>query len=182
VRYATRVLAVEPVFPTLDDADPGTKPAVRLLKITALDVRAHTLRIYTARNLSVGTGATPRVPPLFLPHLAHSRFDFDLGFDNIDIDASKSKSKSGPGAPPIVHTSAYLPALRALFGPAAASASFAGRLAVLGAGQSAAEVFNDLSLRFPRARVDLVHRASALVPAVSPPPSPSPSPFSSLVA
>ncbi|EIN04584.1 hypothetical protein PUNSTDRAFT_107908 [Punctularia strigosozonata HHB-11173 SS5] len=158
VRYSHRVLAVEPVLP---DAGSGTKPAVRFLKVTVLDTLTQTIHIYVTRNLSVGTGATPYVPPIFAPIILSSQTSCPGG--------SLISAKATEDTAPLVHTSSYLPTLRRLFGEEASSTTFDGRFAVVGGGQSSAEVWNDLGIRFPRARVDMVYRASTIVPADSTP-------------
>jgi len=72
--------------------------------------------------------------------------------------------RSIAGDPRVVHTSGYLesPITAALNGEAP-------RIAVIGGGQSAAEVTLDLSERLPNAHVDLVFRGHALKPSDSSP-------------
>lgn len=60
----------------------------------------------------------------------------------------------------LFHSSAYLHRI----GGACPDRAAPYRLAVVGAGQSAAEVFNDLVGRFPQAQVELIHRSKALKP------------------
>lgn len=60
----------------------------------------------------------------------------------------------------IFHSSTYLECIPTVLGEPAA----ARRIAVIGGGQSAAEIFLDLQ-RFPQARIDLISRAAALQPA-----------------
>ncbi|MBC9250731.1 ornithine monooxygenase [Pseudomonas alcaligenes] len=57
----------------------------------------------------------------------------------------------------VIHSSAYLERIQGVDAPK--------RLAVIGSGQSAAEIFNDLCGRYPRAEVSLVMRSQALRPA-----------------
>lgn len=59
------------------------------------------------------------------------------------------------GSAQLVHSARYLDRIPRLVTPPA-------RIAVIGAGQSAAEVFIDLHTRFPKARLDLLHRGLAL--------------------
>lgn len=56
----------------------------------------------------------------------------------------------------LFHTSNYLSSIENL--------QVVNRIAVIGAGQSAVEIFLDLNARFPRASIDLICRASALKP------------------
>ena len=57
----------------------------------------------------------------------------------------------------VMHSSAYLERIRVCHEPR--------RLAVIGSGQSAAEIFSDLCSRYPNAEVSLVMRSQALRPA-----------------
>lgn len=59
--------------------------------------------------------------------------------------------------PRVLHSSSYLSGVTQLAPPR--------RVAVVGAGQSAAEIFVDLQGRYPRAQIDLVARAQAMKPA-----------------
>jgi len=106
--------------------------------VTRRDPGTNTVRTSYARNVSVAPGSTPYIPAPF---------------------ASLT-------TPRIAHTATYLttlasPALAHQLDPA----TFSGRVAVIGGGQSSAEVFNDLMGRLPNAKVDMIYRASALVPA-----------------
>jgi L-ornithine N5-monooxygenase len=88
------------------------------------------------RALSIGIGGTARVPEPFAA----------LGRQNV------------------IHSSAYLDSIERVAGDAQ-RAPGKKRIAVIGAGQSAAEVFSDLARRFPNVDATLVIRASALKPA-----------------
>lgn len=77
----------------------------------------------------------------------------------------------GPQVPPafaalgthnIVHSSQYLTSIERVVGPSNGARK---RVAVIGAGQSAAEVFVDLTRRYPHVDASLVIRSSALKPA-----------------
>lgn len=61
------------------------------------------------------------------------------------------------GDPRVMHSSSYLERIQGVSEPK--------RLAVIGSGQSAAEIFTDLCGRFPAAEVSLVMRSQALRPA-----------------
>lgn len=88
-----------------------------------------------ARALSVGVGGAPSVPDAF--------------------------AALGPEC--VVHSSSYLTSIERLVGAPGAHARK--RIAVIGAGQSAAEVFVDLARRFPHVEASLVIRSGALKPA-----------------
>ncbi|KAL9091394.1 MAG: hypothetical protein Q9159_001478 [Coniocarpon cinnabarinum] len=62
--------------------------------------------------------------------------------------------------PHVIHSSKYMSQI----GNVLPESSKAYRIAVLGAGQSAAEVFNDLHTRFPSSRTRLIIRGAALKP------------------
>lgn len=62
----------------------------------------------------------------------------------------------------IVHSSQYLTSIDRVVGPANGARK---RVAVIGAGQSAAEVFVDLTRRYPHVDASLIIRSSALKPA-----------------
>ncbi|WP_341316803.1 lysine N(6)-hydroxylase/L-ornithine N(5)-oxygenase family protein [Paraburkholderia sp. IMGN_8] len=66
------------------------------------------------------------------------------------------------GSHNIVHSSKYLSSIDRVVGAASGARK---RVAVIGAGQSAAEVFIDLTRRFPHVDASLVIRSSALKPA-----------------
>ncbi|WP_371998722.1 lysine N(6)-hydroxylase/L-ornithine N(5)-oxygenase family protein (plasmid) [Tistrella mobilis] len=65
------------------------------------------------------------------------------------------------GEPRLFHSSGYLRHLDRI----RLADQAGGRVAVIGGGQSAAEIFSDIRSRFPRVKVDLVLRAAALKPA-----------------
>jgi L-ornithine N5-oxygenase len=88
-----------------------------------------------ARSLSVGIGGTAQVPEAFAA----------LGPHNV------------------IHSSAYLTSIDRVVGTGDRAPKK--RVAVIGAGQSAAEVFVDLGRRFPHVDASLVIRSSALKPA-----------------
>ena len=62
--------------------------------------------------------------------------------------------------PRIIHSSRYLHSIEKLYEPSNRSLSFA----VVGAGQSAAEVFDDLQTRYPKASTTLITKSEALRP------------------
>ncbi|KAJ5178907.1 L-ornithine N(5)-monooxygenase [Penicillium capsulatum] len=73
----------------------------------------------------------------------------------------KAKMPSGfPQDPRIMHSSKYCTALPALL----KNESEAYNIAVLGSGQSAAEIFHDLQRRYPKSRTTLILRDTALRP------------------
>lgn len=120
VRYGQDVVSVEPV-------ERGGE--VDWLRVRSRHADGSESEIYT-RNLVVGIGGHPRVPPVF----------------------------SGKVGERVVHSSRYKYArerFTTLREP---------HLAVVGAGQSAAEVYLDLMDQCPGARVDLISRSRALHP------------------
>ena len=92
----------------------------------------------TARNIVVATGGSPSVPPLFAPFV------------------------TGPDAR-FIHSSQYATSIPAL-SPALLSPTAPQHLVVVGGGQSAAEIYVDLSLRFPRSRITLLVKDTSLRP------------------
>ncbi|MGC7556610.1 SidA/IucD/PvdA family monooxygenase, partial [Pandoraea pneumonica] len=83
------------------------------------------------RNVILGAGGTPHVPPVFAPlhRTSHAR---------------------------LFHSSQYLARVASL------SETAPRRVAVVGGGQSAAEIFLDLAEQWPQAQVDLIMRGRAL--------------------
>ncbi|WFD25447.1 taxifolin 8-monooxygenase [Malassezia nana] len=97
-----------------------------------------------ARNLSLAVGGAAQVPPVF------------RGWYEPTADPM----------PPVVHASTFLPQMTRL-GPALhvkAAASQPLRLAIVGGGQSSAEMLRYLRSRYPEAALDMMFRAAALVP------------------
>ncbi|PWC35919.1 lysine N(6)-hydroxylase/L-ornithine N(5)-oxygenase family protein [Azospirillum sp. TSO35-2] len=94
-------------------------------------------RSWLTRNVVIGAGATPKVPEPFLELVG----------------------KAASGGPLVVHSNDYLAAADAL--------ARAGRVAVIGLGQSAAEIFLDLHGR--GVAVDVIARGPAMRPADSSP-------------
>ncbi|KAL5352223.1 hypothetical protein ACLOAV_002170 [Pseudogymnoascus australis] len=92
-----------------------------------------------ARNVVVATGGSPAIPPLFAPFAT--------------------------GAPDarFIHSSHYATAIPSL-SPALLSPSSPKHFVVVGGGQSAAEIYVDLGVRFPEAKVTLLVKDSSLRP------------------
>ncbi|KFZ20521.1 hypothetical protein V502_03152 [Pseudogymnoascus sp. VKM F-4520 (FW-2644)] len=91
----------------------------------------------TARNVVVATGGSPSVPPLFAPFI------------------------TGPDAR-FIHSSQYatsIPGLSTVLSPPAPQ-----HLVVIGGGQSAAEIYVDLGVRFPESKITLLVKDSSLRP------------------
>ncbi|KFY57468.1 hypothetical protein V496_06403 [Pseudogymnoascus sp. VKM F-4515 (FW-2607)] len=91
-----------------------------------------------ARNVVVATGGSPAVPPLFAPFA------------------------TGPDAR-FIHSSHYATAIPSLSASLLAPAS-PKHFVVVGGGQSAAEIYVDLGVRFPEAKVTLLVKDSSLRP------------------
>lgn len=149
----------------------------RLLRVTTRDVETGRIYVRLARNITVGVGGMPHVPESF-------RGLYQSGFD-----AAAPGNKKGSAH--VVHSSSYLPSLAKLepllrrresrrladlSSAAIASFSFSPttrrheknsaplRLAVVGSGQSAAEMTLHLRKTFPMAHVSLIFRATAIAP------------------
>ncbi|WP_174770025.1 lysine N(6)-hydroxylase/L-ornithine N(5)-oxygenase family protein [Paraburkholderia hayleyella] len=109
---------------------------VTQLRVVSHDAQGHERQRLT-RALSVGMGGAPQMPPAFAAlHEA-----------------------------PVLHSSNYLGAIDPALGLPVGEARTRRRVAVIGGGQSAAEVFIDLTRRYPQVEATLVMRAPALRPA-----------------
>ncbi|KWZ46131.1 ornithine monooxygenase [Burkholderia savannae] len=120
-------------------AAPGASGEIDALRVFSKDADGRE-RQRVARALSVGVGGAPSVPDAF--------------------------AALGPDL--VVHSSNYLTSIDRLVGAPEArtpDARSKKRVAVIGAGQSAAEVFVDLARRFPHVEASLVIRSGALKPA-----------------
>jgi L-ornithine N5-oxygenase len=115
--------------------DPLDRRVVTHLRVHSTDASGQA-RARHARALSIGIGGAPAVPAPF---------------------ASLASRRD----PALVHSSAYLSSIGALVGDGAVRK----RVAVIGGGQSAAEVFVDLTRRFAHVDATLIMRAPALRPA-----------------
>ncbi|OBT68718.1 hypothetical protein VE03_01650 [Pseudogymnoascus sp. 23342-1-I1] len=91
-----------------------------------------------ARNVVVATGGSPAVPSLFAPFT------------------------TGPDAR-FIHSSQYATSISSL-APALLSPSSPQHLVVVGGGQSAAEIYVDLGIRFPEAKITLLVKDTSLRP------------------
>lgn len=92
----------------------------------------------TARNVVVATGGSPAVPPLFAPFV------------------------TGPDAR-FIHSSQYATSIPGL-ASTLLSAPAPQHLVVIGGGQSAAEIYVDLGVRFPESKITLLVKDSSLRP------------------
>ncbi len=138
VHYGETVTAIEPV------AAPGARGEIDALRVFSKGADGRE-RHRVARALSVGVGGAPSVPDAF--------------------------AALGPEC--VAHSSNYLTSIERLVGAPGTrtpdarmpDAGVKKRVAVIGAGQSAAEVFIDLARRFPHVEASLVIRSGALKPA-----------------
>ncbi|UVA77783.1 pandorabactin biosynthesis N-hydroxylase PanF [Pandoraea commovens] len=126
--YGETVTGIEPVL---------ERDEVVALQVHSRDGQGETQSRRT-RNVILGAGGTPHVPPVFTPlhRTSHAR---------------------------LFHSSQYLARVASL------SETAPRRVAVVGGGQSAAEIFLDLAEQWPQAQVDLIMRGRALKPADSSP-------------
>ena len=91
---------------------------VQKLCVTSVHWPTETVHVRYTRNISVGVGAIPRIP---------------------DVFSTAEKANSA-----ISHTCQYLPTLRNMFGNHEENMEFDGNFAVIGGGQSSAEVGFDI--------------------------------------
>lgn len=139
VRYGTNVLDIRPVH--------GTDGKVSFLRISYQDDSTGEVSQIDARNVAIAVGGNANVPRAFESLYAWP-----------PRDAQR--------AAPVVHSSTFLPQMEQL-GPLLHRREAEGkhlRLAVVGGGQSAAEMLRYLHDRYPLADIDMVFRASALSP------------------
>ncbi|CEH18322.1 Flavin-containing monooxygenase [Ceraceosorus bombacis] len=140
VSYAEDVESIEPVT----DTNLAVSEGVKLLRVTTKRRSDGHVRIRLARNITVGVGGIGRVPaPLANVYPAQPW-------------TAKSR---------VIHTSTFLPSLAAI-APLlrTQSKSRSLRIAVIGSGQSAAESALHLHRTYPEADVNIIFRASAIVP------------------
>lgn len=117
-------------------ADAKDPRGVTYLRVHSRDAQGKERHRLT-RALSVGMGGVPQIPAAFAA----------LG------DAA------------VIHSSSYLTSIDDLVGDGKREIARRKRVAVVGSGQSAAEVFVDLTRRFPHVDATLLMRAPALKPA-----------------
>lgn len=155
VEYSQEVVRVE--------AEQSEDERIQLFKVTTRNVPNGHLTTRRAKNVIVGVGGIPRLPTAF---------------------QQQNGSQGGDFAKQIVHSSTYLPSLAALepmlrkreaerLAKQVPSSSLPPRVrprwaplqfAVIGSGQSAAEMCLHLRKIFPHSNVKVLFRASALVP------------------
>lgn len=167
VNYGEEVVSVEPVAnygsspACVDDALQKAQPVpagsgVRLLRITSRRRGTDETIVRLARNITVGVGGSPSIPHQFSHIYPKQPWE----------QASR-----------IVHSGTFLPSLNAIepelsaaverrlgrSSPASRS-NWPLRFAVIGAGQSSAEMLLHLRRTFPAAHIQMIFRASAIVP------------------
>lgn len=181
VSYGQQVINIEAVDasgnPLPNGVSPTTEHPIVLVKITSRCSESEKLQIRFAKNLTIGVGGQPRVPEVLLP--LYPSDPWKTSIENPErvihsgtflpslaalsptlhsIVASNSVQASRAPSPTNLQTSiSSLPT-------AVGSASKPLRLAVVGSGQSSAEMCLHLHKTFPSAKVILFFRASALVP------------------
>lgn len=167
VNYGEEVVCIEPVANygsspscvdhALSKAQPAsTGNSVRLLRITSRRHGSDELVIRLARNITVGVGGSPSIPHQFSHIYPKQPWE----------QASR-----------IVHSGTFLPSLNAIEPELAAAVeqrlgrsspasktNWPLRFAVIGAGQSSAEMLLHLRRTFPSAHIQMIFRASAIVP------------------
>lgn len=162
VRYSQEVVAVEPVHrPDVDLA--ALNARVQHLCVTTRNINSGEVTVRLTKNITVGVGGVPRLPPAF--HHVYQPY------------------QAGKAAQ-IAHSGSYLPSLAmlepmlrereakrlaalAIQAPSllpAAQRPAPLQFAVIGGGQSSAEISMHLRKTFPTSHVKLIFRASALVP------------------
>lgn len=113
----------------------GSNWPVDYFTVAARDVRTGQVREVTAKHVIVANGREPFVPA-----------GIELGGEKL--------------ADTLVHSSQYMNRVPRAFGQTTAEYRFA----VVGGGQSAVEIAEDLCSRYPNAKVSLITRAAALKP------------------
>ncbi len=148
VRYGADVVSIEAISaPSSEESSSASTStaAPTTYKVTYRNVSDNSHVTLFARNLAIGIGGKAQIPELFRP-----------------IYTSQSHT-----LPRIIHSSHYLPSLAALRRSEAftgATATRAPRFAVIGSGQSSAEMTCNLHASFPTATVEMVFRAPAIRP------------------
>ncbi|MEN2976479.1 lysine N(6)-hydroxylase/L-ornithine N(5)-oxygenase family protein (plasmid) [Tistrella bauzanensis] len=141
--YGEEVVAVDPVAGAGGRAEP-----VQALAVRSVDAAGRE-RLRLTRDLVLAIGGRPRIPEPFRPLAGDGRvFHSSTYLRHLDRLAAAERAGRGAGA-----------------GVGAGVGAGQGRVAVIGGGQSAAEIFFDIRDRFPDLRVDLILRGSALKPA-----------------
>lgn len=167
VNYGEEVLSVEPLANSghtkacidhaLGEASTASSVGqVRLLRVTTRVRGSDKVLVRLTRNLTIGVGGSPKIPQQLVPLYPSNPWE----------QASR-----------VIHSGTFLPSLNAIepelsaaverrlgrSSPASRS-NWPLRFAVIGAGQSSAEIALHLRRTFPAASVHLIFRASALVP------------------
>ncbi|KDN41882.1 hypothetical protein K437DRAFT_258106 [Tilletiaria anomala UBC 951] len=140
VQYSSEVVAVCADAPAAADCAPET------FSVRVRDAQTGKMRTMRTRNLSIAVGGVPQIPPAVR-----------------DLYAAQPHS-DGPSR--IIHSGHFLPSLAkarsALLRKLDGGAPL--RLAVVGSGQSSAEMTLHLYRTFPGAQIDLLFRAPAIKP------------------
>jgi lysine/ornithine N-monooxygenase len=156
--------------------------SVELLKITSRDISTGTIHIRKARNLIVGIGGQPNIPDWAKPFV-HTYNDnkqpkpsspvslfasetipitnITTNTTNITTMMNNNESSTQNIIHPLIHSSQYSHQISKIL----PNHQTPYRIAVLGSGQSGAEIFLDLSQQYPNAQVTLIFRSEALKPA-----------------
>ncbi|KAK0536520.1 hypothetical protein OC842_001959 [Tilletia horrida] len=159
VTYDQEVISIEPVQQADDSTPVGSYDSARLLKIRSRHGKTGEVVERFARNITIAVGGMASIPSQVAPIYPSNPWTEDS---------------------PVIHSSTFLPSLakidamlksraeqRLKAAPTSSSSADGShplRLAVLGSGQSAAEMAMHLYNTYPQARVTMVFRASAIVP------------------
>ncbi|GGB36151.1 hypothetical protein GCM10011505_17010 [Tistrella bauzanensis] len=150
--YGEEVVAVDPVNGAGGRGGGSGSASVQALAVRSVDAAGRERRRLT-RDLVLAIGGRPRIPDPFRPLAGDGRvFHSSTYLRHLDRLAAAERAGRGAGA-------------GAGAGVGVGGGAGQGRVAVIGGGQSAAEIFFDIRDRFPDLRVDLILRGSALKPA-----------------
>ncbi|KFY20516.1 hypothetical protein V493_07665 [Pseudogymnoascus sp. VKM F-4281 (FW-2241)] len=142
VRYGTEITRVDAIHNDVTGK-------VDRFTVHWVDVATGATGSATARNVVVATGGSPAVPTLFAP--------FVTGPDARFLHSSQYATSIG-------RLSETLSLSPSPLSSSTAAATAAPHLVVIGGGQSAAEIYVDLSTRFPHSRVTLLVKDTSLRP------------------
>ena len=138
VRYGRQVVDIVPI---------EENGSFSYFQVECLENSTQKRESFFARNVSLGVGGWANIPDVFQPMYKHP------------LPASEAVCR-------VVHASSFLPQMMHL-GPVLNATQLSSRplrLAVIGGGQSSAEMLCYLRDHYPQAALDMIFRAPALVP------------------